>query len=414
MEEDFRKTVEENLNDPCELERLYHKNRKLFSELIREKKTGEKPGSVIDFWLARLNYSDEIRNSINIKNYLIYMVTGLLCWLPIRFFLMIFFEEQSDIFYLYVPLIFCLLFGMQFIFRPFNLKKMIIFLIPFLALGIYFAVLPGGRDNSQSLKNIMIHSPVILWSMTGFLFCNFEFRNYKKRFDFLVLTGEITVWTGLIMIATVILIMVAITLFEAVGMKIDDFILDNIGTLLFTAAPFLAVPISERFGELKIMSVLAKLFTPPAALTLLAYLAVTVITGKIPFDNRDILITYNIILVSALALIIYTNVNYNRNKFLDLSVLILAAAAIITNGTALSAIVYRIGRYGFSPNKITVLGINLIIMVHLVIISVSQIKSFKNRENNQKTVDAIVSYMPVYALWALLVVFIVPFVFKFE
>ncbi|WP_269047629.1 hypothetical protein [Paenarthrobacter sp. Z7-10] len=50
----------------------------------------------------------------------------------------------------------------------------------------------------------------------------------------------------------------------------------------------------------------------------------------------------------------------------DVLQLVLVAAALAVGAVMLTAMMSRIGEFGFSPNKVAALGLNLLLLVHLV------------------------------------------------
>jgi len=81
------------------------------------------------------------------------------------------------------------------------------------------------------------------------------------------------------------------------------------------------------------------------------------------------------------------------------------------NLIALSAIIYRLGEFGFTPNRAAVLGSNLLIFGHLTLIMLDLFKVvWKGKEI--KTVElTIAKYLPLYAGWTVFVTFVMPFLF---
>jgi hypothetical protein len=78
---------------------------------------------------------------------------------------------------------------------------------------------------------------------------------------------------------------------------------------------------------------------------------------------------------------------------------------------ALSAIVYRLGEYGFTPNRTAVLGSNLLIFGHLVLIMIDLFKVVFKRRAFDGVERTISRYLPVYMIWTIVVTFAFPFLF---
>jgi hypothetical protein len=60
-----------------------------------------------------------------------------------------------------------------------------------------------------------------------------------------------------------------------------------------------------------------------------------------------------------------------------------------------------------------VLGANLLIFLHLAFLSYQLVKSVRLNTSTQKVEAAMVSWFPVYSIWAAIVVFLFPFIFSF-
>ena len=104
----------------------------------------------------------------------------------------------------------------------------------------------------------------------------------------------------------------------------------------------------------------------------------------------------------------------NKNKFSLMTLFGLSALTIIVNAIALSAIVYRINEFGFSANRIAVLGGNLLIFINLALVSYKLfLTSFKNG-SIEEIEQTIASYLPIYAIWTGLVAFLMPLIFQFK
>jgi tetrahydromethanopterin S-methyltransferase subunit E len=92
----------------------------------------------------------------------------------------------------------------------------------------------------------------------------------------------------------------------------------------------------------------------------------------------------------------------------------LVAVTLMINSVALSAILFRLVSFGFTPNRVVVLGANITILIHLVHIFRSYLTSVRRRDGFP-TIDAVIGkYLPVYSAWAAIVLFVLPLVFGFK
>jgi hypothetical protein len=94
--------------------------------------------------------------------------------------------------------------------------------------------------------------------------------------------------------------------------------------------------------------------------------------------------------------------------------LLLVVCALLVDALALWAIVARISEFGFSPNKVAALGENLILVVNLTWSAVLYAKFLLRQVGFTPLERWQTAYLPVYAIWALVVVVIFPLVFAFR
>jgi len=108
-------------------------------------------------------------------------------------------------------------------------------------------------------------------------------------------------------------------------------------------------------------------------------------------------------MVIVIGVLTFTSINGINNVIINACFNILPIVAVILNGITMSATIFRLAEFGITPNKITLLGTNILMLGHLVYIIILKIK---------KNVDKNVMYLSTYFFWALIVVFIFPFVFR--
>jgi len=94
--------------------------------------------------------------------------------------------------------------------------------------------------------------------------------------------------------------------------------------------------------------------------------------------------------------------------------LVLVVSALLVDGLALGAVAARISEYGFSPNKVAALGENLILLVNLAWSAVLYGRFLAGRASFTQLERWQTAYLPVYALWAWVVVVVFPLVFAFR
>jgi hypothetical protein len=71
-------------------------------------------------------------------------------------------------------------------------------------------------------------------------------------------------------------------------------------------------------------------------------------------------------------------------------------------------------RMGFTPNRLAVLGGNILILTNLLIVTYRLFRTIRDRNEIENAEKSIASFLPVYGLWAMLVMFIFPLLFGFK
>lgn len=88
-------------------------------------------------------------------------------------------------------------------------------------------------------------------------------------------------------------------------------------------------------------------------------------------------------------------------------------SALLADAVALSAIAARITEFGFTPNRVAALGMNVILLVNLAWSTVLYLRFLRGRGSFAAIERWQTSYLPVYAGWAALVVIVFPPLFGF-
>lgn len=412
--------IKENIDNPEQLEKLYRTDKKGFQKAFNEIYQEIADFKMADFWNARLNYDFQDDSKIKVRKadvlFLIVtcLITGFLVKLP-----QIFEIKLNDYFYYEKNVGLVILLGLSaysFLTKTkINTKHLIVSTVVFGLSAIYINLLPSDRD-SHSINLAYIHLPLLLWCLYGLIFIDFDTKDKTKRIDYIKYNGDIAILAAIILIAGGLLTGVTLGLFSAIDLKIENFYFEYIVILGLVSSPIVATYIFKNYPTVtnKIAPIIASIFSPLVLITLVIYLISIAITGKDPYNDRDFLIVFNLMLLGVMAIIVFsvseTSVN-KRQRFNELTLFILSIITLIVDLIALSAILYRLGEFGFTPNRTAVLGSNLLIFGNLILIMLDLYKvGFKGKEI--KSVElTIAKYLPIYTVWTIFVTFGIPFIF---
>jgi hypothetical protein len=162
--------------------------------------------------------------------------------------------------------------------------------------------------------------------------------------------------------------------------------------------------------------VLARLFTPLFAALLITFLATLLLTGRANDIDRNTLIQFNAVLVLVLALLLYSISARDSSSppgIFDVLQLVLVGSALTADVLALWNIATRISEFGFTPNRVAVLGMNLILLVNLAWSAVLCVRFLRRKESLVAVERWQTRYLPVYGVWAVIVVVIFPPLFNY-
>jgi hypothetical protein len=412
--------IKENIDNPAELEKLYRIDRKSFESAFENAWPELENTALAKFWKIRLDAdkTPEISEKRPLSDIMILIATCLLtCFLikipaiiNIRLTEFSFYAKNAGIIVFLGLSIYTV-----WINRISGRKKLILSMVLFLIPLIYINLLPKDSCNA-SVTLAYIHLPILMWCIYGLVYIDFEFNDNAKRLEYIRYNGDLAVMLAVILIAGGILTGITIGLFSAIKIDIEILYRDYIVITGLVSAPIVATFILNNYTAFtnKIAPVIANIFSPIVLLTLIIYLPAIAISGKDPYKDRDFLLIFNILLLGVMAITVFSVSETSiirRQRFNEIILFILSIVTLIIDLIALSAIVYRLGEFGVSPNRIAVMGSNILIFVNLVLIMIDLFKVNFRKADVRKVGNTISKYIPVYVIWIILVVFGFPLIF---
>ena len=414
----MKNEILQSINKPAQLEQLYRKDKLAFKQAFNLVFAEHKENLQLQFWDTRLNYKEEnlflgSQREIGLVVALA-IIAGLIANianLP-KINIELFFTRNAA--FIIIPFL-----TAYFTFKQqlsFRIKIIVSLIIIFLA--CYVNLLP---DNSQSstINLVYIHIPILLWSILGYAYLGNEFSSKEKRINFLKFNGDLLIMSVIILLSCILFTVITFGLFNLIGIKIENFYVQYIAIWGIGAIPIIATYLVYNNPNLinRISPLIAKIFTPLVFINLFIYLVTLIYMGKYPHNDRNLLLVYNLLLVAVLALIFFSiaeNKISKENYFSALLLFGLSLLTIIINGIALSAIIFRIWEFGITPNRIAVLGGNILIFINLIMVFFDLLKVVSKKSDSLKVEDSIAKYLPVYAVWVAVVVLIIPILFSWK
>ena len=287
----------------------------------------------------------------------------------------------------------------------------------FVAAAVFANVYPFAPSGSTETLTAL-HLPVALWLAVGIAYAGGRWGEPGRRMDFVRFSGELFIYVVLIALGGGLLTVFMALIFQAIGIELEPFI----ESWLLPCGAVGAVLVGSWLVEAKqsvienMAPVLTRLFTPFFAAALLAFLAALLVTGRGIDVERDVLIAFDLLLVVVLGLVLYSisaRDPHSPPGAFDVVQVVLVIGALLADAIALWAIAARVSEFGFSPNRVAGLGLNVILLVNLAWSAVLYIRFLRGRGSFARLERWQTDYLPVYAVWAAIVVLAFPPVFGF-
>jgi hypothetical protein len=288
--------------------------------------------------------------------------------------------------------------------------------VAFVAAGVFgnaYPFAPGGHTEALTA----LHLPMALWLAVGIAYAGDRWRQVGGRMDFIRFSGELFIYYVLIALGGGVFMGFMAMIFEAIGIDVEpffeSFVLSGVAGAVIVASWL----VEAKQSVIENMApVLARLFTPLFAALLITFLGTLVWTGRGIDIERDMLIAFDLLLVVVLGLLLYSvSARDSRSPpgAFDVLQVVLVVSALLVDAVALWAIAARITEFGFSPNRVAALGENMILLVNLVWSGVLYIRFLRGRGSFTSLERWQTDYMPVYAVWAAVVVIVFPLAFGY-
>jgi hypothetical protein len=287
--------------------------------------------------------------------------------------------------------------------------------VAFVAAGVFanvYPFAPGGYTEALTA----LHLPIALWLVVGIAYADGRWSQVGGRMDFIRFSGELFIYYILIALGGGVLTALMAMIFQAIRIDVEPFV----ESWLLPCGAVGAVVVASWLVEAKqsvienMAPVLTRLFTPLFAAVLVTFLATLLWTGRGVDIERNVLIAFDLLLGVVLGLLLYSVSARDPRAppgVFDVLQVVLLVSVLLADAVALWAIAARISEFGFSPNRVAALGENVILLVNLAWSAVLYVSFLRGRGSFSLLERWQTDYLPVYAVWASIVVIVFPPVF---
>lgn len=328
------------------------------------------------------------------------------------------------------------LFCFSLIFNLDNKKNIFITFLIFLFVGILSVIIPSSEFTFKDIIDIdkklifFVHTILnknlfldIIFFIIFALSFN-QYKNYKDINQAFTFSANIMIITSIPAIISIMFMMFfagVINLFKGIIINIfdDTLIVFNVFILsvfyIFAFTPFIiyflykkdvkniSIYFSRMIMYMSLYNIIKHLFS----------IIVPIISYSSPYDIRINFIIYNVALTIGVVNLFFVRMDYKSSIFTKLVYIVFPVIAFIFNIIILTSTIYRIKEYGISPNKLTLILTNIIMLIHFILIIFDNIKSLKKLNSIKNIKDIILTnnrsyYVYVYGIIAFIVCFIMP------
>jgi hypothetical protein len=396
------------------LESLYRQDPESFRRSLEAASRADPDSLVLRVWRARLGYRKPDDRLVQLRGLASAIGIALICGALVRLPALVLGEDWY--YPRFAPSLVILALSAYFWIRSRERRLLGAGLGLALAAAAYVSVLPGYTD---SVVMALIHLPIVFWAFLGLVFTGDSWRDTDSRVLFVRYNGELLILASLVALGGMVFSGITVALFDLVAGDVEELYFKNVGVFGAAAVPVAGTYLYDSVFNRRtgIPAVLARVFAPLFLVMATTYLIVAFLGGQNPFVDRSFLITFNGLLLVVLGITVLSIVERDKGAPtgpIDYINIALAAVTLLIDAIALAAILFRLASFGFTPNRVTVLGANLIIMVHLARMCWTYLRVARGRAGFTDIRRVVTSYLPVYIAWAAVVAFLLPLVFRFS
>jgi len=429
--------IQSEMNDPEKLEHLYQQavmaNEEAEFRVDFQEAYASSPENVLlSAWRYRFEHLPiaKPRRSVNWGLAIVFgVITGLALWaisapqwmlvdrLP---YYMVFWAPISTI----PALVFLALVSKK------NYRQVAIAALGIIVVSVYvllIAPIQSFHPSRDYLVLMAIELPLLCWIGIGIATTGLR-SGHSSRFPFLIKSIEVMIAAGLYLIFGIVFGGITLGLFSALNIAPADIVLRLVGFGGFGLLPILALatmydpsvaPEAQDFsqGLSRFIFTMMRLMLPLTILVLIIYIFVIPFNFMAPFQNRNLLIVYNVMQFAIIGLLIATtplrvdDLSAQLQTWLRRAIIVVAILTLLISLYALSAVVYRTVLDHLTVNRTAIIGWNIINIVILASLVISQLrKGFAGWHDRLQNVFSRAA--GAYLVWSILLVLGLPLIFR--
>jgi len=429
--------IQAAVNDPERLEELYHLSRQASEEPefradLQEIYEKSPDNLLLSAWRSRFAHLPlpKAKRSTNWGMAVaLGVITGLILW-AISDFQWTFLDKIPYFMLLWAPIATILSLIFLAVISKRNYRYAAVVAFGLIVACVYILLIAPGQSKLTSqdyLFLMVIQLPLLCWIGIGASAIGFR-STHANRFAFLIKSIDVMIAAGLYLIFGMAFGGITLGLFAALNITPPEIIIRLIAAGGFGLLPVMAIatmydpqvsPEAQDFnqGLSKFVFTMVRLLLPLTLLVLVVYIFMIPFNFMAPFQNRNLLIVYNVMQFSIIGLLIgatplrLDDLSQKLQVWLRRGIIAVSLLALIISLYALSAVVYRTAMDELTLNRTTIIGWNIINIVILFALIFTQLrKGFSGwHERLQKVFSkATIAYL----VWSIFLVVVLPMIFR--
>jgi hypothetical protein len=265
---------------------------------------------------------------------------------------------------------------------------------------------------------VALYLPLLLWFAVGYPYMSGMLQSHERRMDFVRFTGEWVIYYSLIALGGGVLMILTALILEPIGTDIPELVFEWVLPSGAAGAVIVAawlVESKQRVVE-NMAPVLTMVFTPLFAVMLVVAVVTYAAAGVAGVFDRELLGVFDALLVVVLGLVLYAISARDPSLppgWMDRVQLVAVVSALVLDVIVLGTMVARISDLGFTPNRTAALGLNLVLLMNLAGAALLSMRFLGEQVTFHRLERWQTSYLPIFALWAAIVVIVLPPLFGF-
>jgi hypothetical protein len=301
--------------------------------------------------------------------------------------------------------------------RGLPLRQWLLTAAAFVIAAVVVNVYPYDEGSSTELL-VVAHLPFLLWFVVAYPYMGGDVESHDRRMHFVRFTGEWFIYYVLIALGGGVLTGLTAGLLEGTGVDLEQLTLWVLPSGAAGAVIVAAWLVESKQRVIENMApVLTMIFTPLFAVMLAVSVIVYATTGLGGVFDRELLGLFDALMVVVLGLVLYGMSARDPSQppgWMDRVQLVAVAGALVLDLMVLGVMVARIGEFGFTPNRTAALGLNLVLLVNLAGAAWLSTRFLMRKTTFHRLERWQTNYLPVFALWAAIVVVVLPPLFEFN